>query len=220
MLEWPKVNIMSRVTFALAAAACVAVASPSLAADMYGGQPAAPYGGYAAPAPQNSWTGAYAGVQAGHGWGSNDLNGGQIGVYGGINANVGANFVAGVEGDINVSGQNSSRMIGPNYYKYDSSWNGSVRGRAGVAFDRVMPFATGGIAFADDSMKTFGGSSSKTKVGYVAGAGVEAQVADHITVKGELLHYGFGRSNHALPTGTQRSSVDTNVLRGGVAYRY
>ena len=211
---------MFRVPLALAVVAGLSALGPASAADMYGGQPAQPYGGYAAPAPNTTWNGAYLGAQGGHGWGANDLDGTQVGLYGGINANVGANFVAGVEGDVNLSGQNTSRVIGPNYYKYDSNWNGSIRARVGVGFDKVMPYATGGVAFADDSIKTFGSSSAKTKVGYAAGVGAEAQVAEHLSVKGELVHYGFGRSNHLLATGVERSSVNSNVLRGGVAYRF
>lgn len=208
---------MSRVSFALALAVPLAAAGPALAADMYGAPPAQPY---AAPVAQAPWNGAYIGVQGGHGWGGNELNGGNAGIYGGINATVGSNFVAGVEGDINVSGQNTSRVIGPNYYKYDSNWNGSVRARAGVAFDRVMPYATGGVAFADDSIKTFGASSSKTKVGYAIGGGVESMVTDRISVKGELIHEGFPRSTHSMPAGLLTSNASSNVLRGGVAYRF
>ncbi len=211
---------MSRVRFVLAVAAPLLATGSALAADMYGAPPAQPYGGYAAPAPSNNWSGAYLGVQAGHGWGSNDLNGGQLGLYGGVNANVGSSFVAGVEGDINISGQNASRLVGPDYYKTDSNWNGSIRARAGVNFDRIMPYGTAGVAFADDSIKTIGASSSKTKVGYAAGAGVEAQVMDRVTVKGEFMHYGFGRSSHAMPAGTEWTSAKTNVLRGGVAYKF
>lgn len=211
---------MSRVSLALAAVASILAGSSALAADMYGNPPPAAYGGGYSGGSTSNWNGAYVGLQAGHGWGANDLNGGNFGAYAGVNATVGSNFVAGVEGDINVSGQNSSRMLGPTYYKTDSQWNGSIRARGGVAFDKVMPYATGGVAFADDSIKTIGASSTKSKVGYVAGGGVEAQMTNNISVKGELLHYGFGRSTHAMPAGNVSTTANSNVLRGGVAYRF
>ena len=42
-----------------------------------------------------------------------------------------------------------------------SDWFGTVRARAGVAFDRVLIYATGGLAYSDDN------------TGWVAGGGVE-----------------------------------------------
>lgn len=212
---------MFRVTLALAAAAGFAVIAPAAAADMYGAPPAQPYAGYAAPAPANNWNGVYAGVQAGHAWGSGSLNGAQLGVYGGLNTTVGQNVIAGVEADLNVSGQTASRMVGGNLYKYSSDWNATIRPRIGVGFDKVMPYATAGLAFSDDSLKALGTSTSKIKIGYAAGAGVEAQVTDRISVKGEYVHLGFGRTNHLLPGPVvARSSANSNILRAGAAYRF
>ena len=42
-----------------------------------------------------------------------------------------------------------------------SDWFGTVRARAGVAFDRVLIYATGGLAYTDDN------------TGWVVGGGVE-----------------------------------------------
>ena len=42
-----------------------------------------------------------------------------------------------------------------------SDWFGTVRARAGVAFDRVLVYATGGLAYSDNS------------TGWVVGGGVE-----------------------------------------------
>ncbi|WP_333823876.1 outer membrane protein [Pinisolibacter sp.] len=212
---------MFRVTLALAAAAGLTAIAPAAAADMYGAPPAAPAYGYATPAPATNWNGAYVGAHAGHAWGPATLNGTQVGVYGGLNTTVGQNVIAGVEGDLNVSGQTASRMVGGNLYKYSSDWNASIRPRIGIGFDKVMPYATAGIAFADDSLKALGTSTSTVKIGYAAGAGVEAQATDHISVKGEFIHMGFGRSTHALPGGlAARSSVNSNILRAGAAYRF
>ncbi|MDK9695033.1 MAG: outer membrane beta-barrel protein [Siculibacillus sp.] len=212
---------MFRVTLALATAAGLAVIAPAAAADMYGAPPAQPYSGYAAPAPATNWSGVYAGAQAGHAWGPSTLNGTQVGLYAGLNTNVGQNVIAGVEADLNVSGQTASRMVGGNLYKYSSDWNASIRPRIGVGFDKVMPYATAGIAFSDDTIKALGTSSSSVKIGYAAGAGVEAQVTDRISVKGEFIHLGFGRSTHVLPGAVvARSSVNSNILRAGAAYRF
>lgn len=212
---------MFRHTLALAAVAGLAAIAPATAADMYGAPPAQSYAGYASPAPATNWSGVYAGVQAGHAWGSSTLNGTQLGLYGGLNTNVGQNVIAGVEADLNISGQTASRMVGGNLYKQNSDWNATIRPRIGVGFDRVMPYATAGIAFSDDTLKALGTSTSTTKIGYAAGAGVEGQVTDRITVKGEFLHLGFGRSTHLLPGPVvARTSVNSNILRAGAAYRF
>jgi outer membrane immunogenic protein len=213
---------MFRVTLALAAAAGLAAIAPASAADMYGAPPAAPAYGYAAPAPvSNSWNGVYAGAQAGHAWGPETLNGTQVGVYAGMNTAVGQNVIAGVEADLNVSGQTADHLVGGRLYKYSSDWNASIRPRIGVAFDKVMPYATAGIAFSDDTVKALGTSTSTTKIGYAAGAGVEGQVTDHITVKGEFVHLGFGRTKHTLAPGVvANSSVNSNILRAGAAYHF
>ncbi|TBW34719.1 porin family protein [Siculibacillus lacustris] len=210
---------MSRVTLALAVAASIAAIGPSLAADMYGAPPPAPGYGYAAPvASAPAWNGPYLGGQVGHGWGPNSLDGLQVGVYGGINSTVGKNVVVGAEADLNISGQTADRVVSGNLYKYRSDWNGSIRGRVGVAFDKVMPYATGGVAFADNTLKALGRSSSTTSVGYALGGGVEGQVVDRVTLKGELIHEGFGRENHGI--GGASSSVNSNILRGGAAFHF
>ncbi len=211
---------MSHVRFALLAIAGLVAAGPSLAADMFGSPPAQSYGGYGSSSGPN-WNGVYLGGQVGHGWGPNGLDGTQVGVYAGVNTMIGSNVVAGVEGDLNVSGQTAQRVVGPNLYKYNSAWNASIRPRVGVAFDRFMPYATAGVAFADDSLKALGTSSGKTKIGYAAGAGLEAQVTDRISVKGEYVHLGFGRTTHIVGVGVPATtSINSNVLRGGVAYRF
>jgi len=56
--------------------------------------------------------------------------------------------------------------------------NGSIRGRIGIAVDRALFFATGGVAFAqflNTYTTTFGGTEelANTRVGYAVGGGVE-----------------------------------------------
>jgi outer membrane immunogenic protein len=211
---------MSRALLALGIAAGFAVAAPATAADMYGSRPAPAYGYQQPAAPASSWNGPYLGGQIGHGWGPNGLDGMQVGVYGGVNSTIGSNTVVGAEADLNISGQTADRLVNGGLYKYRSDWNGTIRGRVGVAFDKVMPYATGGIAFADNTLKALGRSSSNTSIGYAVGAGVEGQVVDRITVKGEVLHMGFGRTDHNGIGNGASSSVNTNVVRGGAAFHF
>ena len=214
---------MSRVSFALAVAAVV-VATPSFAADMYGNQRApSAYsgGGYSDNSGSAaSWNGAYVGGQLGYGWGRDGLHGNQIGIYGGVNATVGSNVVVGGEVDLNMSGQRRASVTAGSVREDFSDWNGSIRARVGVAIDRFLPYATAGLALADDTVKYAGTSDSQTRVGYVIGAGVEGKVVDRITAKGEFLYEGFGSTTHAIGGLDHRNNPSSAQLRAGVAYHF
>lgn len=213
---------MSRVTHALALVASLAAVSPAAAADMYGSPaPAASYGyNDSGSNPATQWNGAYAGGQLGYAWGRDGLHGAQGGLYGGVNTAVGSNIVVGGEAEVNISGQERYGVTTGQLVKKSSDWNAAVRARAGVAFDKVMPYATAGIAFADDTVKGLGATDTTTKVGYVVGMGVEGRVTDRISVKGELLHMGFGGTDHVVATQSEHNDVSSTILRTGAAYKF
>jgi len=56
--------------------------------------------------------------------------------------------VLGLEGDIDYTSLSKSRRFaGPTFTesdKFKSDWQGSIRARAGYAFDRFLPYVTGG----------------------------------------------------------------------------
>src|ERR1019366_3852066 len=135
----------------------LAAAAPAFAADLPYRQPPP---AEARIVPLFSWTGLYLGGQIGYGWGTDTLtvypwrfgtNYTPNGVLGGAHAgyNLQMNqFVAGLEGD--VEGTGISRNFSPGGVIYDTKIpaQGSIRGRLGVAFDRVLLYATGGGEFA------------------------------------------------------------------------
>jgi outer membrane immunogenic protein len=213
---------MSRALKALALVATVAAITPAAAADMYGSPaPSASYGYQDSGAgPASQWTGAYAGGQLGYAWGKDGLHGPQGGIYGGVNTAIGSNIVVGAEAEVNIAGQTRHTVSAGQLIKKSSDWNAAVRARAGVAFDKVMPYATVGIAFADDTVKGFGATDTTTKVGYVVGLGVEGRVTDKISVKGELMHTGFGGTSHVNAWTVQDNNVSSTVLRTGAAYKF
>ncbi len=214
---------MSRVSFALAVAAVVVATTPSIAADMYGNNraPSAYGGGYQdQSSPATGWNGGYVGGQLGYGWGNNGLNGTQIGIYGGANTTIGSNVVVGAEADLNISGQRNATIEGGKLRENHSDWNGSLRARVGVAVDRFLPYATAGIALADDTVKYDGTTNSTTKVGYVIGGGVEAKVVDRVSVKAELLRQGFSSTTHTISGNDLRQSPSSTILRTGAAYHF
>ncbi|MBF0680361.1 MAG: porin family protein [Devosia sp.] len=204
---------MKRTLIALAALA--GLASNAVAADLYlpmdqGGYTSAGF----------DWSGFYAGINAGYGSGTAEsvgaLNGltdtinwsgGLLGVNAGVNAQF-DNFVLGLEGDVAWSGINVSTacagVVGVTC-SGDINWLGTLRGRAGMAFDNVLLFATGGLAVGGVNANTSAvfagatGSYSGTGIGYTIGAGMELALNDAISVKAE---YSYNRLTGTAPAGS------------------
>jgi outer membrane immunogenic protein len=197
---------------------------PVSAADM--GRPV-----YRAPPPVYyppiyNWTGFYAGVNGGYGWGSTnwsalgssfDVKGGLFGGQVGYNWQFGQ-FVYGLEGDIDWTDISGSTNCFGLTCQTKNSWLGTVRGRVGYAWDRFMPYFTGGAAFGDikATVPAFV-SSSSTNVGWTVGGGVEGAIAGNWTAKVDL----GDTTCSALACGVA-TNVDlrTSVLRAGVNYRF
>jgi outer membrane immunogenic protein len=104
----------------------------------------------------------------------NNGNDGTFGAGGqvGYNYQIGS-FVFGAEADIQwinnndnndavfVAGAGNSGVFVPGQFENAADWFGTVRLRAGVAIDRVLIYATGGLAYTDND------------TGWVAGGGIE-----------------------------------------------
>jgi outer membrane immunogenic protein len=112
-------------------------------------------------------------------------------------------------------------------------WFGTVRGRLGYASDGWLIYATGGYAYArfeTDAFASAGAISasfarSETRSGWTAGAGIEIALARNWTARLEYLYLDFGTSDRTwtfdgLPPLTDSTRLFTNVVRGGVNYRF
>jgi outer membrane immunogenic protein len=118
-------------------------------------------------------------------------------------------------------------------------WFGTVRGRVGFVASSVLFYGTGGFAyggvhssvtnvFTPGAAGTFAGSSSDTRFGWAAGAGVEWGFAPNWSVKGEYLHVDLGSSNTTMfdpvnfPTAfaTYRFHHELDTVRVGVNYHF
>ena len=70
----------------------------------------------------------------------------------------------------------------------------TVRGRIGVAFDRFLPYFTGGVAFANFKNELIGTSTplplrrDGTETTWVIGGGLEYAFTDHLSAKAEYLY--------------------------------
>jgi outer membrane immunogenic protein len=228
----PEILRMKHVMYgAVIALAAAAFAGPAAAADLsptYG----APY--YKTPvyAPAFGWGGFYVGLNGGGGWGRStwdragefDLSGGVFGGTAGFGWQFGQ-VLLGVEGDLDWSGVRGSTSVAcaPGC-STQNNWLGTVRGRVGYAFDRILPYVTGGVAFGDINASTPGfAGASQTNLGWALGAGVEFAVYRNWSVKAEYLHVDLGNFNCALACGLAASdnvSFDANLVRGGVNYHF
>jgi outer membrane immunogenic protein len=227
------------------ACAGVIAAAATLAGTAFAAEPApAP----PPPVPIFTWTGLYLGGQIGYAWGNDNFFYGAFdqltglafnpsvfsspsGVIGG--AHVGFNyqidkptggFVLGIEGS--VDGTSLSNTVAAGLPAFGGSVSastntdiqGSIRGRFGIAWDRLLAYATGGVAFGgfNTSFSTSGNngrnpfnasdSFSNTRVGWTAGGGIDYAVSNNWSVFAEYRYTDFGTvGNTQLATAVFRT---------------
>jgi len=124
------------------------------------------------------------------------------------------NIVLGVENDIQWSriGSGVSSLFeieaddfldlnnGERFVESTLDWFGTARVRAGFALDRLLIFATGGLAYGQRTYEfsnfpegvfggavDFNGVERDITIGWTAGGGAEYALTDRISVKGEYL---------------------------------
>jgi outer membrane immunogenic protein len=185
------------------------------------------------------------------GTGSGGRGNGFIGGFqAGYNAQF-SNFLLGVEGDwdyfkrshaLTASGIATTGDVITVTNQSSATWLATVRGRAGLVWDRVLGYVTGGVAFSNISytenmFTTLGTSSgafsvSQTRVGWTVGAGVEFALWDNWTAKVEYLYAQFNglTGNSALvstvPPGFSNTFTGSsgtyrdNIVRFGLNYRF
>lgn len=231
--------------FLMASVGVVVLTGSAVAADL---PSRAPPPIYVPPVPIFTWTGIYLGGQIGYAWGNHNTNYGvpgvgsfgigysPDGVIGG--AHVGYNqqfnqFVIGLEGDVN--GASLSHSSGP-FYPFVASGNissnvgiqGSIRGRIGYAFDRVLIYGTGGAAFGDvkNSISTAFGynSSSSSRVGWTVGGGIEYAVTNNWSIRAEYRYTDFGTISqtpfNSFGGGFAQHRFTENQVQVGFSYKF
>lgn len=205
---------MKKTLFAASLTAASIAAGAAAAADLPGGP--APY--YNPPASVFNWSGVYAGLNLGYGWGkvtnteanpSEILGGGQIGV----NWQSGQ-FVYGAETDLQGSGADDT-FAG---YKFSNPWFGTVRGRAGYAFNNVLLYGTLGLAYGSLRGDLGGAVETHTMAGWTGGLGAEVGLTPNWSVKGEYLYVDLADGSFAI-TGMD-NGYRANMFRFGFNYHF
>jgi outer membrane immunogenic protein len=249
----------------LASLGALALTGPvGLAADLGAPPPPPPY---LPPPPLFTWTGIYVGGQVGYAWGAGNFNGSGFdpltgafvvnnlgsrpnGVIGG--AHLGYHyqfnqFVLGVEGSVDgTSLSNTAVLALPVAFggstltaRSTADVQGSIRGKAGIAWDRVMIYGTGGVAFggfnnhltliAPAFIPPFFATAdiAHTRTGWTAGGGLEFAVTNNWWIYGEYRFSDFGTiRNGALsnvPAGVFFNSsrrLQENQVQGGFSYKF
>jgi outer membrane immunogenic protein len=165
-----------------------------------------------------SWAGPYLGGTLGYEWGnvSNSPakpSGIAGGVTGGYNWQSG-NIVFGLEGDIQGTGADDRFAS----YKFSNPWFGTARGRIGYAFNNVMIYGTGGLAFGSLQVEQFGLQQSQSAVGWTVGVGAEVGIYQNWTAKIEYLYVDLASNNYTLTGAT--NGLDFGTVRIGVNYHF
>ncbi|WP_375408165.1 outer membrane protein [uncultured Methylobacterium sp.] len=184
--------------------------------------------------------------------------GGQIGYN--YQFTPGSGLVVGIEADaqytdLQATSVNSVPRALPlstltNTFRSELSYLGTVRGRVGYAFDRVLFYGTGGFAYGDvtssvafqtNAPVAYAGSRSTMETGYVYGGGIEYALptdsflnffkSSAVTIKAEYLRYDLGaRTLLVANTGSlpvqpglgynSRFSTEGSIARAGLNYKF
>ncbi len=233
----------------LAAIATAAAAQAAFAADMPAPVLKAPP---VAPAP--GWSGLYVGVQGGYGWGrarqtevtfdtlDYDVKGGIGGVTWGYNYQAG-NVVIGIESDFsyaNIDGSTDGANAingpcggAPPRCSATLEWLSTNRLRAGIAWGRVLPYVTGGLAWGrihgeegNLPIVIAQGSGSRSRYGWTGGAGVEAQLWSNWSAKVEYLYVDLRDGRVFLDNfgggafAGESEKFRTHIVRAGLNYNF
>jgi outer membrane immunogenic protein len=171
------------------------------------------------------------------------LGGGQLGYNWQINS-----WVFGLEADYQFADIRRSVAIanpgaGPllptnSVASSDLNWFGTFRGRLGYTWNQFLLYGTGGLAYGrfQDNVTVATvpapplgvGSSTSTRVGWAAGAGIEWSLAAAWSVKAEYLHVDLGSTvvHASFAPGSPTDFLDyrfrhsDEIVRVGVNYRW
>jgi outer membrane immunogenic protein len=198
------------------------------------------------PPPVLSWTGLYIGGQVGVQWGQTGWNRYDVtnttviapqlpytnnGVTGGghIGYNYQLNqFVLGLEGDVEGTNYKGNGISNGNAWVNTTRADieASIRGRAGIAWNQLLVYVTGGAAYenfhltAQNPPGIFYAGNDFSRIGWTAGGGVEYTFNSHWSMRIEDRISDFG--HNTLFTGTEnlREDLLDNRVEAGVSYKF
>ena len=236
----------------LATTMFLAAATAARAADVVTDLPAEP----AAIVAPYSFAGAYVGVQGGYATGfihpdavidgavaipgvptEYDVDGYVLGAHAGYNVEFGR-FVGGIYADIDYVSLDLdiTESFGATEFEYklgdDKGFIARGLLKGGVAFDRTLVYAQGGIAYLNVDLENVdpvfgppalvGADISFDGLGYAVGAGADYAVTDRILVGADYLYQAFDNFDaHVDGTSVDtRADLNLHTIRGKVSFRF
>jgi len=202
-----------------------------------------------------NWTGFYVGINGGGAFGqtkwfdsdtpdnfggSSKISGGLAGGTAGYNLQAGDPFVVGFEADLDWAGITGTATLPTGSAacalpsgtqvgcELKAQWLGTARLRVGWAFDRILPYVTGGAVVP--LLKTYAvgepyGTNQTTNLSWTAGVGIEFAITEALRAKVEYLHVDLhGYSCNVACTsqsgiGPVSFNPSTEIIRAGLNYR-
>jgi outer membrane immunogenic protein len=204
-----------------------------------------------------NWTGFYIGAHVGGGFGTKDwfdlegsfgpprsigshdtsglIAGGQIGFNW---QGPGSNWVLGVEAQASWADLKGDHVFPgpfliPTTARTDTNFIGTIAGRIGYAWDRLLLYVKGGAAWAHDEYgiltdNSLAASADETRWGWMVGAGAEFAFGGNWSVKLEYNYMDFGNKDMQLALippnccGSFNIDIDQqiHVVKFGINYRF
>jgi outer membrane immunogenic protein len=194
-------------------------------------------------------------------------NSGEVGIYGGYNYQFSQGFILGGEADFNwthlsgvtppfaltssgdcaSAGASTQICVGP--VTSNVRWYGTVRGTVGLTADRLLLYATGGLAYGEVehsvagtlrvttvNLPPFSVDESAVRYGWTVGLGTAVKVTDNISLRLQWNYVDLGRhtvfatSGSVLPGGlgpavpfsvsVKEDRIAFNTIRAGFAFHF
>jgi outer membrane immunogenic protein len=230
---------MTRTALIVTAGLLAAIAAtPSRSADL---NPPRPYieapahrPAYVAPF---TWQGFYVDYNVGYGFGDSTLTGTTTGISTSVGpagailgSGLGYNFQSGnvvygfeVDSDYSWMDDTAGAVAPCANCKARIYYLATLRGRVGYAFDRWLPYVTGGATFAGLHLSAPAVSGQgRNQIGWTAGGGIEYAFLYRWSAKLEYLYADLGAMTcDAAHCGTStRADFTTNVVRVGLNYHF
>ncbi|TPL51658.1 outer membrane protein [Mesorhizobium sp. B2-4-6] len=183
------------------------------------------------------WTGYYAGMQAGYGWGRSEITGDDGGPFS-VKPDIDGGFVGGhvaglwqfdqavigAEAGLNYASIDGTADAGPgNTFGTDVKWFGSIDAKAGYAMDRVLIYGIGGVAFAGiETSQAAGSAFARTRIstGWTLGAGVDYALTNNVVIGAQYRYYDFGKEHFDAPDTFADRDQDVKLQTLGVNFSY
>jgi len=188
----------------------------------------------------DSWSGFYAGLQAGGVGGSADVSipdysstfsvdpsGFAGGLYAGYNWLLSSNFLLGVEIEANYISADDEGFSGgttEEKYKVEQNWDAALVARIGyVIDDQYMPYLLGGVAWTELETSYIPdggwGKKSDTVTGWTVGAGVEMKIDENLHVRIQYRYTDYQTADF-VHWGPSHVDYKDHRVMIGVSYRF